>query len=83
MRQAMAEAGALLLCVYAPAWRLHSVLPPPHGPQLQNQYAHDVEYEIERTDGSSETGTLPPCIRMRLVLGSLRFARKRTVFVTS
>lgn len=53
------------------------------GPRLQNQYAHDIEYEIERTDGSVKAGALPPCGTMDFFPphGSLPRNWTRTVFV--
>ena len=53
------------------------------GPRLQSQYAHDIEYEIERTDGSVDAGTVPPCAILRVFPphGSLPPNWTRTVFV--
>lgn len=36
----------------------HNFIP---GPRLQSQYPYDIQYEATLTDGSSRTGTLPPC----------------------
>ena len=62
---------------------LHMIANITPGPRLQNQYGHDVEYEIERTDGSSKTGVLPPCVRMSFFPshGSLSPNWQRAVFV--
>lgn len=53
------------------------------GPVLQNQYGHDIEYEIERTDGSTDTGTLTPCTTMRFstFIGPLHRNWQRHVLV--
>ena len=62
---------------------LHMIANITPGPHLQNQYGHDVEYEIERTDGSSKTGVLPPCVLMSFFPshGSLSPNWQRSVFV--
>lgn len=36
----------------------HNFIP---GPRIQSHYPYDVQYEATLTDGSSRTGTLPPC----------------------
>ena len=53
------------------------------GPRLQNQYGHDIEYEIERTDGSTDTGTLPPCVSTPFfqIVGTFPRNWQRSVFV--
>ena len=62
---------------------LHMIANITPGPRLQNQYGHDVEYEIERTDGSSKAGVLPPCVLMSFFPshGSLPPNWQRSVFV--
>ena len=77
----------LVCCVFAFAlsgcWVLNMIGDGTPGPLLLNQYGHDIEYEIDRTDGSVGTGTLPPCVTMHFftTFGSFSPNWQRPVFV--